>query len=107
MRFWRKRICDATFYFFSLVGVLTYVPSLVLSIREGVYVNAVLSTVLYGYCVVITFLKRVNYSVKAASGTILFFIVGLGILLWVREEKGIRLADALNEEFTTTQDAGE
>jgi len=40
---------------------------------------------------------------RLAMGTIvLFFVVGLGILAFVREEEGIRLAQSLHEEYTAT-----
>jgi len=35
----------------------------------------------------------------AMATIVLFFVVGLGILSFVKEEEGIRLADSLNEEF--------
>jgi len=35
----------------------------------------------------------------AMSTIILFFVIGLGLLLFVREKEGIQLADRLNEEF--------
>ena len=42
----------------------------------------------------------------AMATIILFFVVGLAILFRVREDEGIRLADTMNEEFTTAQSAG-
>jgi MFS transporter, UMF1 family len=39
----------------------------------------------------------------AMSTIILFFVVGLAILLFVRESEGIRLADRLNDEFSATR----
>lgn len=77
MRVWRRKITDAVFYFFSVFGLVTYIPSVVLSIREGYYQVAVLSTVLYLACILLTFIRKIDYHVKAVSGAVLFYIVGV------------------------------
>ncbi len=87
MRVWRKKISDAVFYFFSIFGLVTYIPSVVLSIREGYYQVAALSTVLYIACLLLTFIRKIDYHVKAVSGAVLFYIVG-AVLQFVLGPKG-------------------
>lgn len=81
MRIWRRRISDAVFYFFTIFGLFTYVPSLVLSIREGVYGIAILSTVLYLFCIAFTIFRRIDYHLKAVAGSILFYVVGVALMV--------------------------
>jgi UMF1 family MFS transporter len=52
-----------------------------------------------------------NYDVQLAhrlamATIILFFVVGLTILFWIREEEGLRLAVTMNEEFATALSTG-
>ncbi len=87
MRFWRKQICDAVFYFVSFLGFFTYVPSVILSIRENYYQIAIINTILYLTCLFLTFNKKINYQTKAISGSVLFYVVGL-VLLFVLGPRG-------------------
>jgi HD-GYP domain-containing protein (c-di-GMP phosphodiesterase class II) len=77
---WREKICDAIFYFFSFFGLFAVVPSTILSIREGYYQIAVIGPSIYIFCVCFAFSKKISYLVKAISGCVLFFVVGLVVL---------------------------
>ena len=85
---WRKKICDAILYFFSVFGLVTVIPSIILSIREGYYQVAAISVCVYIFCIFLAFTKRVDYLFKAISGCVLYFVVGL-VLLYELGPKGV------------------
>ncbi len=87
MRVWRRKICDAVFYFFSFFGFFTCVPSVILAIREGLFQVAVSSVFLYLFCLCLTFIKSTKYLFKSISGSFLFFCVGI-ILFFVLGPRG-------------------
>ena len=88
IRFWRKKICDAVFYFFSILGLFSYFPSVILSIREGYYSIAIISTIVYLFCIYVTFSKKIDYFPKAVIGSVLYYLAGLA-LLFILGMKGI------------------
>ena len=69
------------------VGFFTYVPSVILSIQEKYYGIALLSTFLYLFCIFFALFKKINYFLRAVSGSLLFFMVGV-ILLFTLGPKG-------------------
>jgi HD-GYP domain-containing protein (c-di-GMP phosphodiesterase class II) len=85
---WRKKICDAIFYFFSFFGLFAVIPSVILSVRERYYQIAIIGVCIYVFCVSVAFTKKIGYLFKAISGSVLFFLVGLA-LLYVLGPKGV------------------
>lgn len=79
MLYWRKKIADAVFYFFTIFGFFSYIFSFIMSIQEKYYLIAALGTVIYLFCLIMTFYKNVSFTLKTVSGSILFY--GVGIIL--------------------------
>lgn len=84
MKYWRKKVSDTIFYFFSILGFVAYIPSLYLSFSENIYSVAILDTLLYGLCLFLTFKKGINYKLRYilavgicyVLGVVLFYILG-------------------------------
>ena len=81
MQFWRMQICDAVLYIFSFFGLFTLIPSVILSIREGMYSLSVISTIIYLFCVFMTFNRKIKYLPRVISLSIMYYSVGLFLLL--------------------------
>ena len=81
LRSWRKKICDVVFYFFAIFGLFTVIPSMLLSLREGYYFIALIDVLLYLSCLFFVFNRWIPYLVKAYAGTVLYYLVGLAMLL--------------------------
>jgi len=80
MLYWREQICNTVLYLFAVFGLFTYIPSVILSIREGYYSLVILSSILYLFCIFLTFVKRIGYKRRAVSISILYYIVGLFLI---------------------------
>ena len=81
MKYWRERICDAVFYFFSVFGFFVYIPSVILSIREEIYSVALADTLVYLLCIFMTVNRRISYLVRAVTGIFLFYLLGLVLII--------------------------
>ena len=81
MRFWRKRISDTVFYFLSFFGFLVYIPSIILAYRDGLYVVILADTIMYAVCLFITFYKKLGHRIRAVIGAVLFYLLGLALLI--------------------------
>ena len=87
MLYWRKQISNTVLYLFSAFGLLTYIPSLILSIKEKVYAVIAVSTLLYLFCLFLTFNRRIKHRPRTISISALYYIVGL-FLLFILGPKG-------------------
>lgn len=84
MKYWKKKVSDTIFYFFSILGFIAYVPSMYLSLNENLYSVAILDTLVYGVCLFFTFKKGFNYYLRSivavgicyVLGVFLFYILG-------------------------------
>lgn len=75
--FWRRKIADAVFYFFTIIGFFSWIYSFIMSIREGYYLIAAAGTIIYLFCIFMTFKKGISFKLKTTSGAILFYTVGV------------------------------
>lgn len=83
MKYWRKKISDIIFYFLSIFGFIVYLPSVVMAVREGLYAVVAVDTVIYLFCLLITFYKKLGYYPRAVIGSVMFYILGLILLLFL------------------------
>jgi PAS domain S-box-containing protein len=80
---WREKICDAIFLSLSILGFIAYIPSFLLSLRDDLPHIAFIDTIAYGIILLITFNKKISYSLKAFLGSIVFYVLGLLLLLFL------------------------
>lgn len=82
MHYWRTKVCDSVFYFFTYVGLVAYIPSLYMSILDNQPTVVIANTFVYALCIFMTFKKGISYVIKAISGSIFFYL--LGVFLFVQ-----------------------
>ncbi len=83
LRAWRAKISDAVFFFFTTIGLVTGIPSVIHSLREGFYGLAAATVVIYVICVFLTLVRRIPYAVRAVFGALIFFSIGVILLAQV------------------------
>ncbi|MDC7221140.1 MAG: HD domain-containing protein [Spirochaetales bacterium] len=81
IQYWRQRICDAIFLFFSIFGLIAYIPSAYFAWRDNLPEIIILDTVAYLLILFTALFKPLNYMIKALIGSIVFY--GLGVVLLV------------------------
>lgn len=74
------KISDTVFLFFSTVGLITLIPSLLLSLREGFIGLAIAVTLLYIFCVCMSVFRGIPHEFRAVSGGFLFYAIGVVLL---------------------------
>lgn len=83
MTYWKLQVCNMTLLLFSFFGIFALIPSIMLGIKEELYLIVAVDGLLYGFCLVITFCKKLGYFFRVISGVSLFYMVGLVVLLMV------------------------
>jgi len=78
---WRERIFLAIFLSAILVGLLTYIPNLVDSIRTEEWLNVAVYTLAYLTVIIITFVHTIPFRIRAWCGLFLFYALGVISLL--------------------------
>lgn len=82
MSYWRTKVCDSVFYFFTYIGLVAYIPSMYMSFLDKVPHVAIVISLVYGLCIFVTFKKGIHYLVKSILGAVIFFL--LGVFLFVQ-----------------------
>ena len=80
MLYWRKKICDTLLLMFSIFGLFTYIPSMILALREGVYGVVAIASVVYFTCIFLTFNKKIDYLKRTVSLSVLYYIAGIFLI---------------------------
>lgn len=77
---YRVKVCDTVFLALSFLGLIAFIPSFILSIVEHLYDIALIDTIAYLIILFITFNNKLPYKVKAISGSIVFYFLGMLLL---------------------------
>jgi len=80
---WRKRIFFTIFLIAILVGALSYIPNMKISFQSGKWLNALVYTIIYLFGITVTFVRVIPFKLRAWSGLLLFYSVGLISLLTI------------------------
>lgn len=78
---WQEKICDAIFLSLSLLGLIAYIPSFILSLRDNLFHIAIIDSLAYLIILLVTFNNKISYFIKALIGSIVFYILGLLLLI--------------------------
>ncbi|MBD3217309.1 MAG: PAS domain S-box protein [candidate division Zixibacteria bacterium] len=79
LQYWRERILGIALVFGSTLGLLAYIPSILISIMEGIWIIVVADSIVYGAIVVMLFKRDIPFKIKA--GTITFLTWALAVVL--------------------------
>ncbi len=79
--YWKKKICDYLFLFFSIFGFIAYIPSVILSIKSDVWSLVIINTITYIAVIFVTIKKKIPFNIRAIFGSSIFYLIGLLLLI--------------------------
>jgi PAS domain S-box-containing protein len=82
IRYWQERILLNLLFAATVMGFVVYFPSVGLSIKEHLYVVAILDTLIYIFVVFLLLSSRISYTFRALSFSAISYLLGL-VLMFV------------------------
>ena len=82
--YWQERLLLVFVFAGTFLGVIAYLPSLVLSIREDLWSVAVADTIIYGWVVFLYLNPSISFQKRAVSIVLISYIIGIILLLIVQ-----------------------
>ncbi|MBD3382873.1 MAG: response regulator [candidate division Zixibacteria bacterium] len=79
--YWRERILRTIFLAASLLGIFTYIPSVILALKSNLYQIVIVDTIAYGMALFVTFFNRTSYNLRAVLAVTLFYLMGMTLIL--------------------------
>lgn len=83
MKYWRKKVSDTIFYFLSVLGLIAYIPSMYLALKENLISVAILDSLMYGICLFFTFKKGITYNIRYIVAVGICYVLGLALFFIV------------------------
>ncbi len=77
IHYWQERVLLTLLTAASILGFLTWIPSVYLSVKESLWVVAVADTLVLGYVLFLFLNPRLSYTFRAASVPLLCYLLGL------------------------------
>ena len=77
---WRERILFVTCFIAAVLGPAALIPSLILAYVEGRWDVIILDVFAYGMAVAILFGRRIPLNIRAWSGCLVLYLLGVGLL---------------------------
>ena len=83
IRYWQERLLLVFVFVGAVFGIFVYLPSVALSIKEDLWSVAVADTVIYACVVILFFSRSIPFAVRAASVSLIGYILGMLLLLTI------------------------
>jgi len=83
IRYWQERLLLVFVFVGAVFGIFVYLPSVALSIKEDLWSVAVADTVIYAWVVILFFSRSIPFAVRAASVSLIGYILGMLLLLTI------------------------
>jgi signal transduction histidine kinase len=83
IRYWQDKLLFTLLLATLVLGFPVYIPSVALSIKEQLWVVAVVDTLLYGWMAVLFFKRSIPFAVRAYSFVFMGYALGMVLLLTV------------------------
>jgi len=80
IHYWQERVLLTLLLSASVLGFFTYIPSVYLSVKESLWVVAVLDTLVLGIVLYLFFNPKLPYTVRAAGIPLISYFLGLILL---------------------------
>ncbi len=77
IHYWQERVLLTLLMTAAILGFLTWIPSVYLSVKEALWIVAVADTLVLGYVLFLFFNPRLSYTFRAASIPMLSYLLGL------------------------------
>ena len=88
IRYWQERLL----LFFGLagtvLGLVVYLPSVALSIKEDLWSVAVVDTIIYAFVVILFFFPSIPFVVRAITVSLIGYVLGMVLLLTIGPDGG-------------------
>jgi hypothetical protein len=75
IRYWQDRVIFMLLFVGLIPGFLVYLPSVVLSIKEGLWSVVFIETVLYVWTAILLFKRTISFKIRIISIVLLFYII--------------------------------
>ena len=79
--YWQERVLLILLAVSAIAGLITYLPSVWLSIKQRLWIIAVLDTVMYGYVLFLFFRPDLPYRFRAVPIPVLAYVLGMVLLI--------------------------
>ncbi len=83
LAFWREKVVLEVIYILFVTAVIAYIPSVILSIREGFWIIAIVDTLFYVVLFYLFFNKKLSVKFRAFSILTLSYFLGVILVLAV------------------------
>lgn len=80
---WQKEITNTIFLSLVILGLIAYIPSFILSIKDDLPYVAIIDTLAYTLLLVLTFWKKTGIKLRALLGSLIAYVLGLLLLLFL------------------------
>jgi len=80
---WRSRVFESLLSYVVLLGTLAAVPSIGLSISEGLWRVALMDSVALAWVAALWRLPRLNYTVRVLNFLAILYMIGIGLMLTI------------------------
>ena len=83
IRYWQERLILVFAFTGTFLGLFVYFPSVVLSIKEELWIVAVADTIIYGWVVMLFLSRSFPFWVRAITFSVISYILGIILLLTI------------------------
>ncbi|MGZ8358501.1 MAG: putative bifunctional diguanylate cyclase/phosphodiesterase [Telluria sp.] len=80
---WRTQIFSRLLSFVAVLGCVAAVPSIALSLHEGLWLVAVMDAAALGWILALWHFKQVAYRIRVLNFLAIFYLVGIGLMLTI------------------------
>jgi diguanylate cyclase (GGDEF)-like protein/PAS domain S-box-containing protein len=80
---WRSRVFESLLSYVVLLGTLAAVPSIGLSVSEGLWSVALMDSVALAWVATLWRLPRLNYTVRVLNFLAILYMIGIGLMLTI------------------------
>ena len=81
LSYWKNRLLYVLILSIVFFGFIAYVPSVILSVEEGLWSVAIIDSLAYGFCIWIALSQRVGAKAKALSILLVIYFLGASLIL--------------------------
>ena len=83
IRYWQERLLLVFILVGAVLGLFVYLPSVALSIKEDLWIVAVVDTIIYAWVVILFFRRSIPFAVRAVTVSLISYILGMVLLLTI------------------------
>ncbi len=88
IQYWQERVLLTLLMAGSILGFITWIPSVYLSIKEDIWIVAVADTLVLGFVLFLFFKPHLPYKIRAGSVPLLSYLLGMILLLTLGPHAG-------------------